>query len=195
MVAVICMFLTLAINATAANTTEESPLTLSPKTGAMASDYDLQDRMAVGVGRTFYLGGQPDGDEDGVADEMDDCPDSLAGVDVDQRGCWVVAFFGLGKAKVTTKYFKNLDQVVDIMKKNPALKVEVQGHTCTIGSLNGNQSLSEKRAKSVYDYLAKKGVDGSRMSCKGYAFNKPAASNDKAAGRSHNRRTNIQPVQ
>ena len=194
LVAMICLLAVLAVNADAGKTTEKSPLTISPKTGVMPSDYDLQDRMAVGVGRTFYLGGAPDGDNDGVADEMDDCPDTLAGVGVDQRGCWVVAFFGLGKAKVTTKYFKNLNQVVDIMKKNPDLKAEVQGHTCTIGSLNGNQKLSEKRAQAVYDYLAKKGVDGSRMSCKGYAYNKPAASNDSAAGKAHNRRTTLQPV-
>lgn len=82
-----------------------------------------------------------------------------------------------------------LDKLVEMMKANPHLKVEVWGHTDSIGDDAYNQKLSEKRADAVCEYIIKHGVSPERISGKGFGETKPIASNDTKEGRQKNRRT------
>jgi outer membrane protein OmpA-like peptidoglycan-associated protein/tetratricopeptide (TPR) repeat protein len=82
-----------------------------------------------------------------------------------------------------------LDGFVGFMNDNPSIYVEIRGHTDNVGSLQTNMTLSNNRAKSVYDYLISKGVDSNRLKYQGFGPKVPIASNDTEYGRSKNRRT------
>ena len=82
-----------------------------------------------------------------------------------------------------------LGKLVSFLNKNLKIKFEISGHTDTIGTKQYNQVLSEKRAKSVYDFLLSNKVDASRMTSKGYGDTKPVADNNTESGRAKNRRT------
>ncbi len=97
-------------------------------------------------------------------------------------------------SRIKPEYYPILDEVVAILKKNPWMKLAVEGHIDNRGSAKLNQGLSEKRAKSVMDYLISSGIDGSRLSSRGYGFSRPAATNDTAAGRRLNRRVELRPI-
>jgi OOP family OmpA-OmpF porin len=81
-----------------------------------------------------------------------------------------------------------LESVADIANRCPSVNIEVEGHTDNVGSKSANQLLSEQRAKSVVDYLTRKGVDGARIQSAGYGDTRPVAPNDTEAGRAKNRR-------
>ena len=83
-----------------------------------------------------------------------------------------------------------LDNFVDYLKENPNIKIEIHGHTDNVGSGRTNKKLSEKRAKTVRDYIVFQGIDKSRIiAYKGFGESKPIASNSTEKGRSKNRRT------
>jgi OOP family OmpA-OmpF porin len=85
-----------------------------------------------------------------------------------------------------------LDQAVDTLKRYPNVHVEVDGHTDSKGSDAYNQKLSERRAKGVYDYLTAHGVEAGRLDGpKGFGESQPIDTNDTAAGRQRNRRTEL----
>ncbi|GAB1370735.1 hypothetical protein MASR1M45_07970 [Candidatus Kapaibacterium sp.] len=71
----------------------------------------------------------------------------------------------------------------------PNLKFDIQGHTDNVGSIEYNQSLSDRRAKAVYDALIIRGIDERRLRYRGFGMSKPIALNDTEFGRSRNRRT------
>jgi len=75
------------------------------------------------------------------------------------------------------------------LKENSALKVAVHGHTDNIGLAANNITLSENRAKAVYDFLVMNGVEKTRLSSKGFGADKPVSNNSSASGRMKNRRT------
>ncbi len=82
-----------------------------------------------------------------------------------------------------------IDAFVDFLTDNPSVVVQIQGHTDNIGKDVDNMTLSENRAKSVYDYILSNGIEGSRLTYKGYGKTKPVETNDSEEGRSKNRRT------
>jgi len=82
-----------------------------------------------------------------------------------------------------------LNILIDFLNDNPAVQIEIQGHTDNIGSRADNLLLSENRAKEVYNYLIEKHIDRNRLKYKGYADTKPVADNATEAGRAKNRRT------
>jgi OmpA-OmpF porin, OOP family len=89
-----------------------------------------------------------------------------------------------------------LDQAVDTLKRYPQVKVMVAGYTDSVGKPAYNQSLSERRAQIVYDYLTAHGVDASRLEGPvGHGENDPIDSNKTDAGRARNRRTELQVQQ
>ena len=87
--------------------------------------------------------------------------------------------------------FANLDAIIDFLKEYDNIKVKINGHTDNVGSEEYNKNLSERRAKSVGDYLINKGIDSSRISTEGFGFSKPVASNDTEEGQAQNRRTEM----
>jgi OOP family OmpA-OmpF porin len=138
-----------------------------------------------------------DSDGDGVCDKDDECPDTPKGAIVDSRGCWVVkgVTFEYKKWDIKEEFDSNLSNIVDVLQKNPAMHIRIEGHTDNIGSMEYNMDLSRKRAQAVKDYLVEKGIDESRISTEGFGFQKPIASNDTEEGRALNRRAEIVPIE
>jgi OOP family OmpA-OmpF porin len=137
-----------------------------------------------------------DSDGDGVPDYRDKCPGTPIGAPVNDVGCWVLkdVRFDFNKAEVKSQYFKKLDEAVVIMNKNPNMRVEIQGHTDSVGSQEYNQPLSEKRANAVMEYFVGQGVDPNRLTAVGFGLTKPVASNDTPEGRAKNRRVQLKPI-
>ncbi|MGR8929914.1 MAG: OmpA family protein [Gammaproteobacteria bacterium] len=150
--------------------------------------------MANFVRTVFFKEGTPvvdnDEDKDGVVDSKDKCPGTPRGAIVDKDGCW--AFHGLlfdfDSDKVKSQYGPLIQNAVDVMKLNPELSVEIQGHTDSIGSDAYNQKLSERRANSVKNQIVKHGIDGSRLTTVGKGESDPVDTNETEEGRAYNRR-------
>jgi OOP family OmpA-OmpF porin len=138
----------------------------------------------------------PDSDGDGVYDYKDKCPGTPAGATVNADGCWVLGdvLFDYDKAVVKPVAFDLLDDVIQVLKKNPGLKVSLDGHTDSRGPAPYNMKLSERRAEAVKAYLINKGIAAERLSSAGYGLTKPIASNASDDGRALNRRVEIRPV-
>ncbi len=141
-----------------------------------------------------------DSDGDGVPDGEDRCP-TTAGT-MTNNGCPEITVedkeilnlavsnveFETARATLKSSSFATLDQIVTLMNKYPNYNLSVNGHTDSIGSSTTNQVLSERRAKSCYDYLVKKGIAASRMNYVGYGETQPIADNRFKDGREQNRR-------
>jgi outer membrane protein OmpA-like peptidoglycan-associated protein len=78
-----------------------------------------------------------------------------------------------------------------VLRKFNKTLIDVDGHTDSTGSASHNQGLSERRAASVANYLAGRGIDQRRISTMGYGMERPVASNASEAGRAQNRRVEI----
>ena len=99
--------------------------------------------------------------------------------------------FEFDSDKITEDNHAGLDVVAEFLKATPNVTVKIEGHTDNIGSQEYNQNLSERRAKSVANYLINKGVEKERLSTEGFGFSRPIASNKTAEGRAQNRRTEM----
>ncbi len=161
-----------------------------------------------------------DADGDGVPDDKDQCPDTPAGTAVDERGCTpqpepgcrapapgepitlegcatgdaVVlrgVTFEFNSSRLTANAKVILNQVADALSARTDLKVEIGGHTDSVGSDAYNQKLSERRARSVYDYLVARGIAPSRMFSRGYGETQPVDSNQTNEGQELNRRVEM----
>ncbi|HQV99655.1 MAG TPA: OmpA family protein [Bacteroidia bacterium] len=98
-------------------------------------------------------------------------------------------FYETDKFDLKDESKTELTKLMDFLNKNPKVHFEISGHTDNVGSKPYNQTLSEKRAKTVYDYLIAAGIPAQRLSSKGYGDTKPISDNTTDAGRSQNRRT------
>jgi OmpA-OmpF porin, OOP family len=154
-----------------------------------------------------------DADADGVPDYRDACPDTPAGETVDAKGCsvpkatqsamvtetgtWLYEDikFDSGSSNIKSGSYPVLAEIILVLNQNPNLKVEVQGHTDSAGSLALNNKLSGDRANAVMTYLTDKGVNPDQLSAAGYGPSRPLVSNDTAEGRARNRRVELKPLQ
>jgi len=98
--------------------------------------------------------------------------------------------FDFDKAEIRPDAAVILDEAASMLGSSSGT-VRVEGHTDSVGAEAYNQSLSERRANAVKDYLAGKGVDSSRLSAAGFGESNPVASNDTADGRALNRRVEL----
>ncbi len=104
-------------------------------------------------------------------------------------------FFDPNKFALKDQSLAEIQNMYSLLVANPALKVQINGHTDNIESASTNKILSFKRANSVVDYLVAKGIDKARLSAKGYGSERPIVSNDdEADGREINRRTEMEVV-
>ena len=147
-----------------------------------------------------------DKDGDGVLDKDDQCPD-VAGT-VANAGCPEVTaevqkqlndyartiLFDTGKSSIKAESTSVMVDIITILKEYPNAKFTVEGHTDSVGSEKLNQSLSESRALSVKEFLVDKGIEEFRLSAVGYGESKPIATNNTRAGRTQNRRVEINLV-
>lgn len=104
-------------------------------------------------------------------------------------------FFETNSAKLDDKSIVELNILVKFLNKNPAIKIELQGHTDNTGSESYNLQLSRDRAKSVYDFLLAQGISKSRLIYAGFGSEQPIASNETEEGRAMNRRTEFRVVE
>ncbi len=147
--------------------------------------------------------GCPDKDADGIADKDDKCPD-VFGIAMYQ-GCpddnnetnpttsipvgeYQNIQFETGKDQLTAGSKRILNTVAKLMKENVGYHTAIEGHTDNIGSQAMNNILSQSRAEIVKYYLINKGIDGSRLSTKGFGDKNPIAPNKTSQGRAKNRR-------
>jgi outer membrane protein OmpA-like peptidoglycan-associated protein len=143
-----------------------------------------------------------DRDGDGIPDSEDKCPDvpgvppdgcpkkyTLVEVKKDVIAIKQQVHFASAKWKVLPDSFALLDQVAQVLKDYPVMKVSIEGHTDTVGAEAMNMKLSQARAEEVRAYLVKKGVAPERLEAIGYGPTRPIASNKTEPGRAKNRRT------
>ena len=97
--------------------------------------------------------------------------------------------FETGSAELKTESFYELNYLRDLLISNPILVIQINGHTDNVGSVETNLTLSNNRAKAVFDYLIQNGIQAARLSYKGFGESKPIESNDTTWGRQSNRRT------
>ncbi|MBS9405566.1 OmpA family protein [Halomonas sp. TRM85114] len=99
--------------------------------------------------------------------------------------------FPFDSAELRTAAESELNQVARALRQSPEVRVVIAGHTDSIGTAEYNRDLSQRRAESVATYLQSRGIDGNRMRTIGYGEDRPVATNDTDAGRSQNRRVEI----
>jgi OOP family OmpA-OmpF porin len=143
------------------------------------------------------LGCPLDTDGDGVADHLDKCPDTPKGATVNWTGCWALGgmvLFDFDKYDIKLEAYPALNEVVTVLKKNPEMKVEIQGHTDSKGTARYNQKLSERRADAILEYFVRQGIERERLSAAGLGSTRPIASNVTEDGMAQNRRVEFRPI-
>src|SRR5690349_18241116 len=103
-------------------------------------------------------------------------------------------YFDFDKATLKKESFTELNKVVEFLKQNSSVEIEIAGHTDAKGSDDYNLTLSQGRSQSVVDYLISQGIDSSRLTAHGYGEGKPLETNDTDEGRAINRRVEFTVV-
>lgn len=103
-------------------------------------------------------------------------------------------FFESGKFELKPESTIELDNIFQLMKENPTIKIQISGHTDNVGKAADNLALSNNRAQAVVKYLESKGIEPTRLTFKGYGATQPVADNATEAGRAQNRRTELQVI-
>ncbi|MBN1337525.1 MAG: OmpA family protein [Deltaproteobacteria bacterium] len=148
-----------------------------------------------------------DEDNDGIPDDVDGCPAVAENVNgyLDDDGCpddkpqrieitrdQIVIKeqiqFETGKARIRPMSFPILDDVIQVLRDYPAIRVRIEGHTDNVGEDAMNARLSKSRADAVFEYIIGKGVDARRLTTEGFGETRPIDSNLSAEGRQRNRR-------
>lgn len=165
---------------------------------------DEEDKCPTVPGLARYNGCPiPDTDGDGVNDEEDKCVNE-PGLK-ENNGCpeikkeivQKVEFaarkiqFEFAKANLLSASEKVLDEVADILLKQPELKIDIEGHTSSDGNFNANMKLSNERAETVKNYLVSKGIDASRLSAQGFGPTKPLNQGKTEQEKALNRRVEL----
>jgi len=99
--------------------------------------------------------------------------------------------FETGKYSLRPQAREKLAKVAGVVAGHPGLKLDIEGHTDSVGGDEYNQRLSEQRAVAVRDYLTSEGIPASSVTTKGFGETHPVASNDAASGRQQNRRVEL----
>ncbi|MFN5549589.1 MAG: OmpA family protein [Bacteroidota bacterium] len=99
--------------------------------------------------------------------------------------------FEINSYRLNEQHTSGLDSLVDILASNPAIQIQINGHTDNSGSERHNLKLSRDRAEAVAIYLIDHAIDESRIAFTGYGSTRPLASNETEEGRRKNRRVEI----
>jgi outer membrane protein OmpA-like peptidoglycan-associated protein len=102
-------------------------------------------------------------------------------------------FFENGHYYLLPESYSELNKLAQYLLRNPTMEVQINGHSDNVGSKGKNQKISEQRAREVFEYLIKKGVQN-KMYFKGYGSSLPIASNDDDIGRAKNRRVEFEII-
>jgi OOP family OmpA-OmpF porin len=165
---------------------------------------DKDDKCPTVAGFGRYQGCPvPDTDGDGINDEEDKCP-SVKGSRAN-GGCPEIKKeivekvnyaakriqFKFTKADISPESLKTLNEVADILKANPELKLTIEGHTSNDGVYESNKRLSQARANNVKAYLESKGIAASRLTAIGYGPDRLISTGKTAAEKAKNRRVEM----
>ena len=166
--------------------------------GAITGDNsrDRRKRALIGAGVGALAGGAVgsymDQQEAELREELEG-----TGVSVTRRGDDIILnmpsniSFSTGSADLNARFFPVLDSVAKVIEKYEKTLVEVAGHTDSVGTAESNQSLSERRANTVAQYLIARGVVRERAIIVGAGENRPMADNATAEGRALNRHVEL----
>ncbi len=146
----------------------------------------------------------PDTDGDGILDpddqcvtqpetkngyqDEDGCPDEIPPKLAKFTGAIKGIYFDFNKDTIKPKSKPVLDRAVSVLDEFPSIRIEISGHTDSIGDPEYNKDLSRRRAEAVKSYLVENGIKPERVETRGAGMDEPVASNTSAAGRAKNRR-------
>jgi outer membrane protein OmpA-like peptidoglycan-associated protein len=170
---------------------------------------DIYDACPTKAGKPA-LGGCPDRDNDGVIDSQDPCPDTYGTI----RGCTQKAIdamapdskeairiklimasesilFNSNSATLTGNYQKSLNEVLQVLKENPTLKIRINGYADSQGAETYNNVLSKQRSAVVKKWFTDQGIPNSRLESESYGELRPTSTNATAVGRALNRNVHI----
>lgn len=114
-----------------------------------------------------------------IVDNFEDIKDQVEGISIR---------FPINRAELTPRAHRILDRIVELISANEDVYLLIIGHTCSLGSDEANQKLSERRAENVKTYLVGRGIPASKITTEGYGESRPLASNSTEEGRIKNRR-------
>ena len=102
--------------------------------------------------------------------------------------------FENNRTTITAASLTELNRLVSILKTQPALEIEVSGHSDSAGAEEHNMQLSEQRTEAVSSFLLKKGIVASRIHKQSFGSSRPSGSNDTEEGRNKNRRVELKII-
>lgn len=103
-------------------------------------------------------------------------------------------FFDTDRSELLPRSNVELDKLVQILRENSKMEIEIIGHTDNLGDFNYNMTLSRKRATQVMEYLIRNGIENKRLQANGYGSTQPIASNDNEELRKLNRRVEFRII-
>ncbi len=121
----------------------------------------------------------------------------LVKLDKMEKGSSIVLnnlYFESGKYALLQQSTSELDQVINLMNKNPKISIEIDGHTDDVGSDVANMTLSQKRAQAVVEYIIKNNIPKIRLTSKGFGETMPVAPNSSESNRQMNRRIELKII-
>ncbi|MBS7563346.1 PD40 domain-containing protein [Mucilaginibacter sp. Bleaf8] len=119
---------------------------------------------------------------------------NLQPIEVGKKAILKNIFFDSNKYSLKPESESALHKLIEFLGMNATVRIEISGHTDNAGNDKINQTLSENRAKAVYDYLISHGIGAAKLVYKGYGKLQPVATNATAEGRSQNRRTEFKII-
>lgn len=125
--------------------------------------------------------------------EQDSVLDVKKDVKVGEKIALKNIFFENARYYLLPESYSELNKLVQYLLRNPQMEVQINGHSDNVGSKGKNQKISEQRAREVFEYLIKKGVQN-KMYFKGYGSALPIATNDTPEGQAKNRRVEFEII-
>ena len=173
--------------ATAPSTPEPAPAPTEPEPAKVESTAPSSDVYE----KTLASGYAIKASKDGLASKL---ISFIEGTDAISDDLWFTMdgiTFDTSKATIKTESESQINDIAEILKAFPKVKIKIGGYTDNTGKAGANKTLSENRAKAVKDAIVKKGIEAGRMDAEGYGSEHPVASNDTDEGRQQNRRIDV----
>lgn len=168
-----------------------------PVSGAFLVAIPLGRRLALNVSLKGYLFFSESFSYDASRDDLNPWLRDIRMIPIKAGEAVVLRniFFQTNKFDLEPQSLVELNKLKELLLDNPAMRIEISGHTDNTGSRELNMTLSRNRARAVVDYLTQNGIEASRITFAGYADTKPIDTNDTEEGRARNRRTEFKVLE